>query len=122
MGCWNWKSKEERLKLGKTAAGLRDTEGLKWRQVTERLKLNNHSMAIGYYETYKEALMIAKNRMELEQIEEFAKRFGIERGYVWLFENGFEHRVPEEVREKIENAKLKDAFKGKGGMNWREKN
>ncbi len=109
MGCW--KSREERLRLGKTVACLRDAEGLKWRQVTEKLRLKNHSMAIGYYEIYKEALMIAKNRMELEQIEEFARRFGIERGYVWLFENGFEHRVPEEVREKIENAKLKDAFK-----------
>ena len=108
MGCW--KSKAEKLRLGKTVACLRDEEGLKWRQVTERLRLSNHSMAIGYYETYKEALIIAKNRMSLEQIEEFAKRFDIERGYVWLFENGFEHRVPEEVKEKIENAKLKDAF------------
>jgi len=108
MGCW--KSKAERLRLGKTAACLRDEEGLKWRQVTERLRLSNHSMAIGYYETYKEALMIAKNRMSLEQIEEFAKRFGIERGYVWLYENGFRHRAPEKVREKIEDAKLKDAF------------
>lgn len=108
MGCW--KSKAERLRLGETVACLRDEEGLKWRQVTERLRLSNHSMAIGYYETYKEALIIAKNRMSLEQIEEFARRFGIERGYVWLFENGFEHRVPEQVKQKIEDAKLKDAF------------
>ena len=108
MGCW--KSKEERLRLGETAVCLRDEEGLKWRQITERLGLSNHSMAMIYYETYKETLMIAKKRMSLEQIEEFAKRLGIERGYVWLFENGFEHRVPEKVKEKIENAKLKDAF------------
>ena len=108
MGCW--KSKAERLRLGKTVACLRDTEGLKWRQVTERLRLSNHSVAIAYYETYKEALMIAKNRIDLEQIEEFSRRFGIERGYVWLYENGFEHRVPEQVKKKIEDAKLKDAF------------
>ena len=109
MGCW--KSKAERLRLGKTVACLRDTEGLKWRQVTERLRLKNHSMAIGYYEIYKEALMIAKKRMDLEEIEKFAKRFGIERGWVWLFENGFERRVPEEIKKKIEDEKLKDAFK-----------
>ena len=109
MGCW--KSKEERLRLGKTVACLRDAEGLKWRQVTEKLRLKNHSMAIGYYETYKEALMIAKNRMDLEQIEKFAKRLGIERGWVWLFENGFERRVPEEIKKRIEDEKLKDAFK-----------
>jgi len=105
-----WKSKEERLRLGETAVCLRDEEGLKWWQVTERLKLSNHSMAMAYYGNYKEAMMIAKNRMGLEQIEEFAKRFGIERGYVWLYENGFRYRVPEQVKEKIENAKLKDAF------------
>lgn len=108
MGCW--KSKAERLRLGEIAVCLRDEEGLKWRQVTERLRLGSHSTAIGYYESYKEALMTAKDRMSLEQIEEFAKRFGIERGYVWLFENGFRHRVPERVKEKIEDAKLKDAF------------
>ncbi|MBA7689584.1 hypothetical protein ES703_98092 [subsurface metagenome] len=108
MGCW--KSKAERLRLGETAVCLRDEEGLKWRQVTERLRLSSHSTAMAYYETYKEALVTAKSRMDLEQIEEFARRFGIERGYVWLYENGFEHRVPEEVKEKIENAKLKDAF------------
>jgi len=56
-------------------------------------------------------LIIAKNRMNLEQIEKFAKRLGIERGYVWLFENGFERRVPEEVRKRIEDEKLKDVFK-----------
>ena len=111
MGCW--KSKEERLRLGKTAVCLRDEEGLKWRQVTESLGMNNHSVAMGYYETYKEALRTAKKRMDLEQIEEFARRFGIERGYVWLFERGFKRRVPEEAREKIEDAKLKDAFKRK---------
>lgn len=108
MGCW--KSKEEKLRLGEIAVCLRDEEGLKWRQVAERLGMNNHSMAIAYYGTYKEALVTAKNRMDLEQIEEFAKRFGIERGYVWLYENGFGHRVPEQVKEKIEDAKLKDAF------------
>jgi len=109
MGCW--KSKKERLRLGEIAVCLRDMNGLKWRQITERLRLGSHSMAMAYYKTYKEVLIIAKNRMNLEQIEKFAKRLGIERGYVWLFENGFERRVPEEVRKRIEDEKLKDAFK-----------
>ena len=56
-------------------------------------------------------MIIAKKRMYLEQIEKFAKRLGIERAWVWLFENGFEWRVPEEVRKRIEDEKLKDALK-----------
>jgi len=106
-----WKSKKERLRLGEIAVYLRDIEGLKWRQINKRLRLGNHSMAIVYYETYKEVLILAKKRMNLEQIEKFAKRSGIERGWVWLFENGFERRVPEEVKKRIEDEKLEDALK-----------
>lgn len=42
-----------------------------------------------------------------------AKRIGVVAGYLWLYENGFGHRVPEEIRKKIEDAKLKDVFKKK---------
>jgi len=105
-----WKSKEEKLRIGETVVYLRDMEGLKWQQITKRFKLGNHSMAIAYYEAYKKVLIIAKKKMTLERIEEFSRRVGIERGYVWLYENGFEWRVPEEVREKIENEKKRDAF------------
>lgn len=102
-----WKSKEERLRLGKTAACLRDAEGLKWRKITEMLGMNNHTMAIAYYKTYKEALLIGKVRMDMEQIEEFARRTGVEAGWLWLYENGFGYRIPEQVKERIEDAKLK---------------
>jgi len=105
-----WKLKGKKLKIGETAVYLRDMEGLKWQQITKRLKLDNHSMAIAYYKAYKKVLIIAKNKMDLEQIEKFSRRVGIERGYVWLYENGFKQRVPEEVRERIENEKQKDAF------------
>jgi len=107
----HWKSKEEKLRIGETVVYLRDMEGLKWQQITKRLKLGNHCMAITYYEAYKKVLIIAKKKMNLERIEKFSRRVGVERGYVWLYENGFEWRVPEEVRQRIENEKQKDAFK-----------
>ena len=47
------------------------------------------------------------------ELQERAESIGIEAGWLWLYENGFGHRVPEEVKEKIEDAKLKDAFKRK---------
>lgn len=34
-----------------------------------------------------------------------AKKMGVEPGYLWLYENGFKHRVPEGVQIKIENVK-----------------
>ena len=46
--------------------------------------------------------------MRPAQIEEFSTRYGIERGWVWLYENGFKRRVPAETQEKIETAKMKD--------------
>ncbi len=30
-----------------------------------------------------------------------AKRMGVEGGYLWLYHNGFAHRVPAPVRDKI---------------------
>jgi len=53
-------------------------------------------------------LKAAKERMNIKQIEEFSIRHGIERGWVWLYENGFERRVPVDVQEKIEAAKMRN--------------
>lgn len=104
------KSKEEQLRLGERAADLRDMERLKWRVIAEMLGVNNISKTIFYYKKYQAVLKTAKERMRPAQIEEFSSRYGIERGWVWLYENGFGHRVPEQVKEKIEDAKLRDAF------------
>jgi len=48
-----------------------------------------------------------EKRMRLAQIEKFSSKHGIERGWVWLYENGFKRRIPVEVQEKIEEAKLR---------------
>jgi len=48
-----------------------------------------------------------EERMRLAQIEKFSSKHGIERGWVWLYENGFKRRVPMDVQEKIEEAKLR---------------
>jgi len=50
-----WRSKEERLKLGKRAVFLRDEEKLQWKDIAERLGLLNETQAIGYYRKYKES-------------------------------------------------------------------
>ena len=102
------KSKEEQLRLGEKAVDLRDEEGLRWRVIAERLGVNDITKTIFYYRKYKAMLKAAKERMNLEQIEEFSIRHGIERGWIWLYENGFRRRVPQEVRGEIETAKLRN--------------
>lgn len=105
----HYKSKEEQLRLGERVADLRDVEKLKWRVVAERLG-HDISRTIVYYKKYKVAENAAKERMNLEQIEKFSIKYGIERGWVWLYENGFKRRVPVEVQEKIENLKCENVF------------
>ena len=108
MNMVHYKSKEEQLRLGERAVDLRDEEGLKWRVVAERLGMNDITRTIGYYKKYKAMLKAAKERMNLEQIEEFSAKYGIEVGWIWLFENGFERRVPQQVRGEIEAAKMRN--------------
>ena len=108
MSPGNYRSKEEQLRLGGRAADLRDLDGLKWRVITERLGVNDINRTIVYYKKYKAMLKSAKDKMNLEQIEKFASRHGIERGWIWLFENGFKRRVPQEVRGEIEAAKMRN--------------
>lgn len=104
----HYRSKEEQLRLGERAADLRDMQRLKWRVITERLGVNNITQTIGYYKKYKVAENAAKERMNLEQIEQFSIKYGIDHGWVWLYENGFKRRVPQEIRGEIEAAKLKN--------------
>ena len=103
----HYKSKEEQLRLGERAADLRDVERLKWRVIAERLGVNNITQTIGYYKKYRAMLKAAEKRMKPAQIEEFSIKHGIERGWVWLYENGFQRRVPQEVRGEIEAAKMR---------------
>lgn len=44
-------------------------------------------------------------KMSFKQILEFASKHDIEKGYVWLYENGFKKRVPPDIQEKIEEGK-----------------
>jgi len=104
----NYRSKEEQLRLGEQAVDLRDLNRLKWRVIAEMLGVNNITKTIFYYKKYKAMLKSAKDKMNLEQIEKFASRHGIERGWIWLFENGFKRRVPQEVRGEIETAKMRN--------------
>jgi len=104
----HYRSKEEQLRLGERAVYLRDVEQLLWRQIAERLDGCDIPRAIAYYKKYKAALKAAKERMRPEQIEKFSSRYGIERGWIWLYENGFKRRVPQEVREEIEVAKMRN--------------
>ena len=102
------KSKEEQLRLGERVVDLRDIEKLKWRVIAERLGVNDITKTIYYYRKYKAVLEAAKERMGFEQIEEFSIRHAIERGWVWLYENGFKRRVPQEIRGEIETAKMRN--------------
>jgi transcriptional regulator with XRE-family HTH domain len=108
------KSREERLRLGGRAAELRK-EGLEWKQIAERLGVCHGVHVKRYYEAYKASLLVEKSGMSLGQIEKFASEHDIERGYLWLYENGFKHRVPQEVRAEIENAKLSIFPRGEKG-------
>lgn len=107
MNMARYRSKEEQLRLGERAVDLRDVGKLKWRVIAERLG-NDINRTIVYYKKYKAAENAAKERMNLEQIEQFSIKHGIDRGWVWLYENGFKRRVPQEIRGEIEAAKLRD--------------
>jgi len=101
-----WRSLEERLKLGERAVYLRDVEKLKWRDIAERLRLFSGTHAVIYYKKCKAALLAIKSEMSFKQIMEFSRQYRIEPGWVWLCENGFKHRVPLDVQEKIADARL----------------
>jgi len=101
-----WRSEEERLNLGARALYLREEEKLEWKMIAERLGLNNETQAIIYYKKYKEAKEEGLGKLKFGKMESFASRYGIERGYVWLYENGFKQRVPPEIQLKIEDGKL----------------
>lgn len=104
----HYRSKDEQLRLGERAADLRDVERLKWRVIAEKLGVNDATQTMSYYKKYKAMLKAAEKRMKPAQIEEFSIKHGIERGWVWLYENEFKHRVPQEVRGEIETAKMRD--------------
>jgi len=101
-----WRSLEERLELGERAVYLRDVEKLKWRDIAERLRLFSGTHAVIYYKKYKALLLTVKSEMSLKQIEEFSRQYNIERGWCWFYFNGFKHRVPLDIQEKIADAKL----------------
>ena len=101
-----WRSKEERLNLGARALYLREEEKLEWKDVAERLELSSETQAIIYYRKYKEAKEEGPGKLKTGEMKSFAKRHGIEVGYVWLYENGFKKRVPPETQKKIEDGKL----------------
>lgn len=101
-----WKSLDERLELGERAVYLHDEQKLRWGVIASRLGLTSDMQAIIYYRAYKVSLLVAKPGMTFRQIETFARQHKIEPGYLWLYENGFRKRVPMEVQEKIEDAKL----------------
>ena len=101
-----WRSEEERLNLGARALHLRDKEKLEWKMIAERLGLNSEQQAIVYYRKYKESKEEGKGKLKTREMKAFAKKYGIEVGYVWLHENGFKKRVPQEAQKKIEDGKL----------------
>lgn len=101
-----WKSKEERLRLGERAVYLRDVKKLQWQHIAERLGLYSGPNVVYHYKKQKALLLTVKSEMNLKQIEEFSSRYDIERGYVWLYENGFRKRVSLEVQERIEDGKF----------------
>jgi len=51
----HWRSEEERMRLGKRAAYLRDECSLEWKDIAESLGLLNETQAIIYYRKYKES-------------------------------------------------------------------
>lgn len=108
MNMARYRSKEEQLRLGEKAADLRDMDELKWRVIAETLGVNDISKTIFYYKKHKALLKAAKERMNLEQVEQFSIKHGIERGWIWLYENGFKRRVPADIQEKIETAKMRN--------------
>ena len=55
-------------------------------------------------------------KLNFRQILEFSAKYNIERGYVWLYENGFKERVPFAIQERIEEGKLGIKSKKEGGF------
>lgn len=45
-------------------------------------------------------------RLPFDLIDETARKHGIEPAWLWLYLNGFKHRVPLKIREKIEDELL----------------
>ncbi len=43
--------------------------------------------------------------MNFKQVLEFSAKYNIDKGWVWLYENGFKKRVPLDVQERIEDGK-----------------
>ena len=101
-----WRSKEERVRLRERAVYLRDEQKLKWVVIAERLGLHSGTTAIYHYKKGKLAEKIGLGNLKFKEIEPFAKKYGIEVGYVWLYENGFRTRVPTDVQLKIEDGKF----------------
>lgn len=101
-----WLPKEDRIRMAERCVELRDKEGLEWKDVAERLGLYSGTNAVYYYNKGKKAEKIVEETLKFEEIEPFARKYGIERGYVWLYENGFRKRVPANVRLQIEDAKM----------------
>lgn len=61
----------------------------------------------------RERAMLAPAELSFEEVKALAKRIKTKKhlptdmiGWVWLYHNGFGYRVPKEIREKIEEAKL----------------
>jgi len=38
---------------------------------------------------------------KLRSLESIAKKLGVEYGWVWMIKNGYSHRVPTEIKEKL---------------------
>lgn len=110
-----WRPEEERLNLGARAVYLRDEEELLWRDVAERLGLRNETQAILYYRAFKKAVGEEKE-MSVERIERIASKYGIEPGWILLYERGFRRRVPKELHQKIEDAKIGVGSVEKGSL------
>jgi len=110
-----WKSKKERLGLGARAVNLRDVKKLKWAVIAERLGVSSPELLRVYYNKYKASLLAVPLRLSLEKVEAFAEKSGFRRNtsscrtftaWVWLYENGYRHRVPAAIQEKIEETKV----------------
>lgn len=101
-----WKPLDERIRLGERAVYLRDKQKLMWKDIAERLGLYSGSNAVYHYKKHKALLLTVKSEMSLKQIEEFSRQYNIERGWCWLYFNGFKHRVSSDIQEKIADAKL----------------
>jgi len=101
-----WLPKEQRLELGMKIVHLRDVEKLQWQDIAERLGLYSGTNAVYHYKKRKKAEEMGGEKLKFKEIEPFASKYGIERGYVWLYENGFRHRVPLEAQLKIADGKL----------------